>query len=74
VKDNWVNFIIFAYNGEDCNKSIVKGIYFHNKLSIRDPVDKNGHRGECLLQGVESIITGVVKILENILLSKMNWQ
>lgn len=52
--------------------SIVKDIYFHNKLSIRDPVDKNGHGGKCLLQRVESIITEVVKLLENVLLSKMN--
>jgi len=59
-----VNFIIFTYNKEDCNKSIVKDIYFHNKLSIRDSVDKNGHRDECLFQRVESIITEVIKFLE----------
>ena len=31
VKGNWVNFIIFVNNREDCSKSIVRGISFHNK-------------------------------------------
>jgi len=34
VKGNWVNFIIFINNGEDCSESIVRGIGFHNELSI----------------------------------------
>ena len=45
---------------------LVRGICFHNELSIRDPVSKNEHGGEYLLKGVESIMVGVVKIPGNI--------
>jgi len=38
VKGNWVNFIIFVNNGEDCSKSIVQGISFHDELSIGNPM------------------------------------
>ena len=41
VKGNWMNFIIFINNGEDCSESIVRGISFHNELSIRNPMSKD---------------------------------
>ena len=31
VKDNWMNFIFFVNNKEDCSESIVQGISFHNE-------------------------------------------
>ena len=42
VKSNWINFIIFVNNGENCNKSIVQSISFHDELSIRNPMSENG--------------------------------
>jgi len=41
VKSNWVNFIIFINNGEDCSKSIVRSISFHNELSIGNTMSKD---------------------------------
>ena len=31
VKDNWMNFIFFVNNKEDCSESILRGISFHNE-------------------------------------------
>ena len=62
-----MNFIIFINNGEDCSESIVQGISFHNELSIRNPMSKNRSRDECFLEGVESILTGGVELLRNVL-------
>jgi len=67
VKDNWVNFIIFVNNGEDCSKSIVRGISFHDELSIRNPISKDRSGGKCFLERVESIYTGGVKLPRNVL-------
>ena len=50
VKDNWMNFIIFVNNREDCSKSIVQSISFHNELSIRNLMSKNRCRGKCFLK------------------------
>ena len=58
VKGNWVNFIIFINNGEDCSKSIVRGIGFHNELSIRNPMSEDRGGGKYFLERVESILTG----------------
>jgi len=58
VKSNWMNFIIFINNREDCSKSIVQGIGFHNKLSIGKPMSKDRSGGKCFLERVESILTG----------------
>ena len=58
VKSNWVNFIIFINNGEDCSESIVQGISFYNELSIRNPISEDRGRGKCFLERVESILTG----------------
>jgi len=58
VKGNWVNFIIFINNREDCSKSIVRGIGFHNELSIGNPMSEDRSRGKCFLERVESILTG----------------
>jgi len=58
VKGNWVNFIIFVNNGEDCSKSIVRGISFHNELSIGNPMSEDRSGGKCFLERVESILTG----------------
>jgi len=41
VKGNWMNFIIFINNRENCSKSIVQGISFHNELSIGNPMSEN---------------------------------
>ena len=67
VKGNWMNFIIFVNNGEDCSESIVRGISFHNELSIRNSMSENQSEGECFLERVESILTGGVKLPRNVL-------
>jgi len=67
-----VNFIIFVHDRKNCSKSIVGGICFHNKLSIRDLVSKNGHRSEYLLKRVESIIAEVIKLPRNVFSSKVS--
>ena len=41
VKSNWVNFIIFINNREDCSESIVRSISFHDELSIGNPMSKD---------------------------------
>lgn len=74
VKDNWVNFIIFIHNGKDGNKNIIRNICFHNELSIGDLVGKDEHRDKCFLKEVKSIMAEVVKLLEDILLDKMDQQ
>jgi len=58
VKDNWINFIIFVNNGEDCSESIVQGISFHDELSIRNPMSEDRCRSKYFLERVESISTG----------------
>ena len=70
VKGNWMNFIIFINNGEDCSESIVQSISFHDKLSIRNPMSENQSEGKCFLERVESILTGEVKLPRNVLLSE----
>jgi len=67
VKGNWMNFIIFVNNGEDCSESIVRGISFHNELSIRNPMSENRSESECLLEKVESIMIGGVELSRNVL-------
>ena len=67
VKSNWMIFIIFINNGEDCSESIVRGISFHNELSIRNPMSKDRSGGKCFLEKVESILTGRVELPRNIL-------
>jgi len=66
VKGNWVNFIFFINNGEDCSESIVQSIGFYNKLSIRNPMSEDGSGGKDLFERVESIITGRVELPENV--------
>jgi len=70
VKGNWVNFIIFINNREDCSKSIVRGISFHNELSIGNPMSENRSGGKCFLERVESILTGGVELPRNVLPGK----
>jgi len=70
VKGNWMNFIIFINNREDCSKSIVQGISFHDELSIRNPMSKDRSGGECFLERVESISTGGVELPRNVLLGE----
>jgi len=70
VKSHQINFIFSVNNREDCSESIVQSISFHNKLSIRNPMSKNGSRGECLLKRIESIMTEGVKLPRNILSGK----
>ena len=71
VKSNQMNFIFFINNRENCSKSIVQSISLHDELSIRNPMSKNGSRGKCLLERVENITTGEVKLPENIFLDKV---
>jgi len=70
VKGNWVNFINFVNNGEDCSESIVRGISFHNELSIGNPMSEDRSRGKCFLERVESILTGGVELPRNVLLGE----
>jgi len=70
VKGNWVNFIIFINNGEDCSESIVRGISFHNELSIRNLMSKDRSKGKYFLERVESIYTEGVKLPRNFLLDE----
>jgi len=70
VKGNWVNFIIFINNGEDCSKSIVRGISFHDELSIGNPMSKDGSGGKCFLERVESIYIREVELPRNVLLGE----
>jgi len=65
-----VNFIIFVNNGENCSESIVRGISFHNELSIRNLMSKDRSGGKCFLERVESIYTGGVKLPRNVLLGE----
>jgi len=67
VKGNWMNFIIFINNGEDCSKSIVRGIGFHNELSIGNPMSEDRSRDKCFLERVESILTGGVELPRSVL-------
>jgi len=67
VKGKWVNFIIFINNGEDCSESIVRGISFHDELSIENPMSKDGNGGKCFIERVESIYTGEVELPRNVL-------
>jgi len=71
VKGNWINFIIFVNNGEDCSESIVQGISFHNELSIRNPMSEDRCGGECFLERVESILTGGVELPRSVLLGEV---
>ena len=70
VKSNQMNFIIFINNEEHYSESIVWSISFHDKLYIRNPMSKNRSRCECLLERVESIMTGRVKLPRNVLLGE----
>ena len=70
VKGNWINFIIFINNGENCSESIVRGISFHNELSIGNPMSEDRYGGEYFLERVESILTGGVELPRNILLGE----
>jgi len=65
-----MNFIIFVNNGEDCSESIVQSISFHDELCIENPISEDRSRGKCLLERVESITTGGVKLPRNILLGE----
>ena len=71
VKGNWMNFIIFVNNKEDCSEHIVQSISFHNELSIRNLMSKDRCRGEYFLERVESILTGGVELPRNVLLGEV---
>ena len=51
--------------------TITQSIGFHDELSIRNPMNENESRGEYLLERVESITTGEVKLPRNVLLGKV---
>jgi len=66
-----MNFIFFINNGKDCSESIVQSISFYNELSTRNPMSESRSRGKCLLEKIESIMTGGVKLPRNVLLGKV---
>ena len=70
MKSHWMNFIFFINNRENCSKSIVQSISFHNKLNVRNSISKDGSRSEYLLKRIESITTGGVKLLEDVFLDE----
>ena len=70
VKNNWVNFIFFVNNKKDCSKSIVQSISFYNKLSIENPMSKDGSGGKYLLERIESIMTEGVKLPKDVFLDE----
>jgi len=70
VKSNWMNFVFFIHNRKNCSKSIVQSISFHNELSIENPVSEDGSGGKYLFEGVESIMTGGIKLPGNVLLDE----
>ena len=67
VKSNYMNFIIFINNQEDCSKGIVQSIGFHNELNIRNTMSEDRNRGKYFLERVESILTEEVKLPRNVL-------
>ena len=71
VKSNWMNFIIFINNGENCSESIVQSIYFHNELSIGNPMSEDRGGSKCLFEEIESIMTGGVELSRNVLLGEV---
>ena len=71
VKDNQINFIFFINNRKNCNESIVQSIGFYNKLSIGNPMSKNGSKDKCLLKRIESIMTERVELPRDILLDEV---
>ena len=71
VKDNQINFIFFINNRKNCNESIVQSIGFYNKLSIGNPMSKNGSEDKCLLKRIESIMTERVELPRDILLDEV---
>jgi len=68
VKGDQMDFIFFINNGKNYSESIVQNISFHNELNIRNLISES--RGEYLFERVESIMTGEVKLPENILLDE----
>ena len=66
-----MNFIIFINNGENCSESIVQSISFHNELYIRNPMSEDRSRGKYLLERIESITIGGVKLPRNVLSDKV---
>ena len=66
-----MNFIFFIYNRKNYNKSIVQSISFYDKLSIGNLVSEDRSRGKCLLERIESIMTGKIELSENVLLDEV---
>jgi len=65
-----MNFVFFIYNRKNCSENIVQSISFHDELSIGNLVCENRSGDECLLEGVESIMTGGIKLPGNVLPDK----
>ena len=66
-----MNFIFFIHNRKNFSESIVQSISFHDRLSIKNPVNEDGSRSECLFERVESIIAERIKLPENVLPSEV---
>ena len=66
-----MNFIFFINNGKNYSESIVQSISFYDELSIGNPISENESGYECLLEEIESIMTGGVELQRNVLLSKV---
>ncbi|KIN97862.1 hypothetical protein M404DRAFT_159354 [Pisolithus tinctorius Marx 270] len=54
VESDWVEFTIGAGERQNTSNGIVRGIGFHCKQSIRNPVSENRSRAEGILQAEES--------------------
>lgn len=57
-----MNLIIVSHNEENCSESIIRGIGFHDQLSIGNLMSKNQSSYKCLLERIEEFSTVVIKI------------
>ena len=62
-----MDFIFFINNGKNCSESIVQNISFHDELSIGNLMSEDGSGGEYLLERIENITIGGVKLLRDVL-------
>ncbi|KIN96495.1 hypothetical protein M404DRAFT_162869 [Pisolithus tinctorius Marx 270] len=54
VESDWVEFTVGAGDRQNASNGIVRGIGFHCKRSVRNPVSENRSRAEGILQAEES--------------------
>ena len=69
-----MNFIVGGADGEDCTKSIIRGIGFDNNRCVGNPMHKNRCCCESFLQSIESIVSGIGEMPWSVLLSESGEQ